>query len=147
MSPGKIDRSVVERHLTALDAALQRLRCHAGKPAAVLAADPDESWVVERGLQLCCQNALDLALHLVAEAGQEANDYTQSIDVLAELGIIPKDFSAEFRKMGAFRNALVHGYLRVDHDVLHRVLNEKLDDFVTFSRYVRAHIDGERVAD
>lgn len=65
----------------------------------------------------------------------------------AELGIIPMDFSAEFRKMGAFRNALVHGYLRVDHDVLHRVLNDKLDDFVTFSRYVRAHIDGERITD
>lgn len=112
MSPGRVDRSVIERHLTALDAALQRLREHAGKPASVLASDPDESWIVERGLQLCCQNALDLALHLVAEAGRDAGDYAQAIDVLAELSILPREFSVEFRKMGAFRNALVHGCVR-----------------------------------
>lgn len=141
MSPGQLDRSVIERHLAALDVALQHLRRHSGRSASLLVSDADESWIVERGLQLCCQNALDLALHLAAEAGRDAGDYTQAIDVLVDLNILSREFGADFRKMGAFRNALVHGYLSVDGSVLHRVLNERLDDFVTFADCVRKYVD------
>lgn len=141
MSPGQLDRSVIERHLAALDVALQHLRRHSGRPASLFVSDADESWIVERGLQLCCQNALDLALHLAAEAGRDAGDYTQAIDVLVDLNILSREFGADFRKMGAFRNALVHGYLSVDGSVLHRVLNERLDDFVTFADCVRKYVD------
>ena len=72
MSPGQPDVSVVRRHLLALDAALVRLRRHAGRPLATLRDDPDTQWIVERGLQLCAQNVLDIATHLAASAGSDA---------------------------------------------------------------------------
>jgi uncharacterized protein YutE (UPF0331/DUF86 family) len=61
MTPGQPDVAVVRRHLIALDEAVRHLRRHAGRPLAALLTDADERWVVERGLQLCAQNVLDVA--------------------------------------------------------------------------------------
>jgi uncharacterized protein YutE (UPF0331/DUF86 family) len=85
LSPGQVDKAIVRRHLMALDAALQRLRRHAGKPMAALLAEPDALWAVERGLQLCAQNSLDVATHLAASSGRDVPDYAAAIDALAAL--------------------------------------------------------------
>jgi uncharacterized protein YutE (UPF0331/DUF86 family) len=82
MTPGAPDREVIDRHLSALDAAVTRLRRHAGRAVDDLRSDPDEVWAIERGLQLCAQNVLDVATHLVASAGRESPEYAASIDAL-----------------------------------------------------------------
>jgi hypothetical protein len=61
MTPGQLDLSVVRRHLLALDEALQVLRPHQGRTVEELISNPEERWVVEHGLLLCAQNALDVA--------------------------------------------------------------------------------------
>ena len=71
MSAGELDPSTVRRHLLALDKALQTLRKHQGRPVDRLQADQEELWVVERGLQLCIQNVLDVATHIAASAGRD----------------------------------------------------------------------------
>ncbi|MGH7313482.1 MAG: type VII toxin-antitoxin system HepT family RNase toxin [Candidatus Rokuibacteriota bacterium] len=136
MSPGQADTAVVRRHLLALDGAVQRLRRHAGRPLSALAADADVQWVVERGLQLCAQNALDVATHLAASAGRDTPDYASAVDALGELGVLPREFAQRFRGVAGFRNVLVHGYLGVDLQRLHELLNSGLDDFVEFARHV-----------
>lgn len=140
MTPGQADPAVVRRHLLALDEAVQNLRRHAGRPLAALQADPDERWTVERGLQLCAQNALDIATHLAASAGRDAPDYASAIDVLGDLGVLPADFARRFRAIAGFRNVLVHGYLGVDLSRVHQLLNVGLDDFADFARLVEDHL-------
>lgn len=140
MTPGQADPAIVRRHLLALDEAVQNLRRHAGRPLAALQADPDERWTVERGLQLCAQNALDIATHLAASAGRDAPDYASAIDVLGDLGVLPADFARRFRAIAGFRNVLVHGYLGVDLSRVHELLNMGLDDFADFARLVEDHL-------
>jgi len=72
VSPGRLDASVVRRHLLGVERAMAQLARHAGKPLDTLRSDLDEAWAVERGLQLCAQNALDVATHIAAAAGAEA---------------------------------------------------------------------------
>lgn len=139
MAPGKLDPTVARRHLLALDAALQVLRGHQGRSVDEL-ADPEELWIVERGLQLCAQNALDVAVHLAASSGHDVPDYASAIDRLAETGILPSDFARQFRAIAGFRNVVVHGYLDVDVELLHRLLNEHLEDFAVFARHVAAYV-------
>lgn len=143
MSPGALDSSVIRRHLLALDEALQTLRGHQGRSLEELASDREERWVIERGLQLCVQNVLDVATHLVASAGRDVPDYASAIDQLAELGILSRDFVAEFRAVAGFRNVIVHGYLEVDVEIVHRLLNERLDDFATFATRVNEYLAKE----
>jgi uncharacterized protein YutE (UPF0331/DUF86 family) len=63
------------------------LRRHAGMPLEAL-QDLDEAWAVQRGLQLCAQNALDVATHLLAGAGRVAPDYASALDGLGVLGVL-----------------------------------------------------------
>ena len=143
MSPGRIDPAVVRRHLLAIDEAIQTLRRHQGKPVETLASDREELWTVERGLQLCAQNALDVATHLAASAGRDVPDYGAAVDRLGELGVLPRKFAAQFRAVAGFRNVIVHGYLDVDPKVVHRLLNGRLDDFGEFARYIDRYLSSQ----
>ena len=44
--------------------------------------------------------------------------------------------------LGKVRNILVHGYLAVDIDILHRLLNERLDDFIEFAACIEQNLLG-----
>lgn len=142
MSPGRTDVSVVRRHLASLREALANLRRHSGSTPEMLHADMDLRWTVEHGLQLCAQNAIDIATHLTTSAGREASDYASAIDRLTAMGVLPGVFGARFRQIAGFRNVLVHDYIEVDLDVVARVLGENLDDFEEFARWVERHLDG-----
>jgi uncharacterized protein YutE (UPF0331/DUF86 family) len=144
MTPGRLDAAVVRRHLLSLDEALGVLRGHQGQSLAELASHREERWIVERGLQLCAQNALDVATHLAASTGHDVPDYAAAIDRLAEMAILPHDFAARFRGVAGFRNVVVHGYLDVDVALLHRLLNDHLEDFSTFARHVGSYL-GEHI--
>jgi uncharacterized protein YutE (UPF0331/DUF86 family) len=139
VSPGSLDAALVRRHLAALDLAVQQLRRHAGRAAEGL-VDLDERWAIERGLQIAVQNCLDVATHLAAAAGRDVPDYATAIDRLAELRVLPAEFAQRFRAIAGFRNVLVHGYLELDLALVHRVLNERLDDFGRFAGHVEAHL-------
>jgi uncharacterized protein YutE (UPF0331/DUF86 family) len=144
MTRGDPDPEVVKRHLGALRGALANLRRHAGRTANELSDDADLRWAVERGLQLCVQNALDIATHLAASAGLDAPDYATAIDRLADLSVISRKFSARLRPMAGFRNVLVHGYLQVDLGIVQRALAESLDDLEQFAASVEAYIHRAR---
>ena len=136
MSPGRADRRVVDRHLSALRAAVEALRRHRRAGVETLRADPDLRWAVERGLQIAAQNALDIASHLVAAAGRDPGGYAAAIDGLAQAGALPPAFAARFRAVAGFRNVLVHGYLDVDVELVADALAGRLDDFEEFARHV-----------
>ncbi len=139
MTLGALDLALVRRHLAALDSAVQQLRRHAGRPIEAL-DERDEAWAIERGLQICVQNCLDVATHIAATSGRDVADYATAIDRLAELGALPADFARRFRSVAGFRNVLVHGYLEVDRRVVHEVLNARLGDFADFARHVEDYL-------
>lgn len=141
MTPGAIDPRVVRRHLLELRRVIGELKRHRGRPLAIL-AEPDELWAVERGLQLAAQNALDIATHLVAGVGRDVPDYATAIDLLADLEVLEPDFAAGFRSVAGFRNVLVHGYLEVDLEILHDVLNKRLEEFLAFAESVERYLGG-----
>ncbi len=136
MTPGRPDRRVVDRHLAALRRALAGLRKHAGVSPEALRTDSDRLWAIERGLQLCAQNALDIASHLSSAAGLDPANYGSSIDCLVEANVLPPAFGKRFRGIAGFRNVLVHGYLDIDVDRIAHMLAERLDDFEHFASHV-----------
>ena len=140
MTAGRLDPILVRRHLLALAEALEVLRGHQGRSSEKLVSDPEERWIVERGLQLCAQNALDVAIHIAASAGRDVSEYAAAIDRLTAMGVLPHEFATRFRGVAGFRNVVVHGYLDVDVSLLHRLLNEHLDDFSVFAKHVGSYL-------
>jgi uncharacterized protein YutE (UPF0331/DUF86 family) len=141
MGPGEIDEQVIRRHLADLRESLEVLSPRSGVSLDELDADTELLWVVERGLQLCAQNALDIATHIAASQGRDVPDYASAIDELARLGVLDRDFVKEFRNVAGFRNVLVHGYLEVDLGLLHTLLHERLGDFESFAAGIEAYLD------
>ena len=136
VTPGRADRRVLNRHLIALRQVLAALRRHAGVSPQSLRADSDLRWIIERGLQLCAQNALDISSHIASAAGLDPATYGSSIDCLVEANVLPAQFGERFRGVAGFRNVLVHGYLDVDLELIASLLRESLDDFEEFARHV-----------
>jgi uncharacterized protein YutE (UPF0331/DUF86 family) len=141
MVPGQIDVQIIRRHLAAIRESLQVLAAHSGVSLAELDADTEARWIVERGLQLCAQNALDVATHIAASRGRDVPDYASAIDELGRLGVLSRGFASDFRSVAGFRNVLVHGYLEVDLDVLCTLVNERLGAFESFATQVEAYLD------
>ena len=92
--------------------------------------------MVERGLQPCAQNALDVASHISSAVGLDPGNYASSIDCLVEAGALPRSFGERFRGIAGLRNVLVHGYLEIDLDPMAGMLSERLDDFEEFASRV-----------
>ena len=69
----------------------------------------------------------------MAGEGRDVPDYATAILELGRLEVLNGGFAKEFSCVAGFRNVLVHGYLDVDLTLLHRLLNERLDDFETFA--------------
>ncbi len=81
-----------------------------------------------------------MATHIAASTGRDVPDYATAIDRLAEMGVLPREFATRFRGVAGFRNVVVHGYLDIDVALLHRLLNDHLEDFTTFARQVGSYL-------
>ena len=140
MGPGEIDVQIIRRHVAALREALEVLSARSGVSLEELDTDTEGRWIVERGLQLCAQNALDIATHIAASRGRDVPDYASAIDELGRLGVLDLEFAREFRSVAGFRNVLVHGYMHVNPNVLFELLHERLGDFEAFAAHVEAYL-------
>jgi uncharacterized protein YutE (UPF0331/DUF86 family) len=141
MTRGQADPQVIRRHLAALREALEHLQTYSGRSAAELQRSAALRWTVERGLQLCVQNALDIATHIAAASGLDSPDYATAIDRLAELSVLPAGFAARLRPIAGFRNVLVHGYLKLDLAIVERVLRQELANLEAFAAHVEKYAD------
>ena len=141
MSPGPLDDALVRARLRMLDEAIQNLRRHRGQPAEVLRTDLDEQWAVVRGLQLCAQVVLDVSTHIAASAGHDVPDYAAAVDAVGRLGVLTAEQSPRLRGIAGFRNVLVHAYAELDLDVVHQVLNDRLEELAAFGTSVEAYLD------
>lgn len=82
MTQGRPDPEVIRRHLAALREALGHLGAYSGRTAAELQGSAELRWTVERGLQLCVQNALDIATHVAAASGLDSPDYATALNTI-----------------------------------------------------------------
>jgi uncharacterized protein YutE (UPF0331/DUF86 family) len=89
----------------------------------------------------CC---IDVSNHIIAsERFRAPKTYAEAFEILAEQGILAKEFLATVRQMVQFRNRLVHLYWEVDVEVIYDILQRNLEDFETFTKqilkYLSAH--------
>lgn len=140
MTRGHLDKNAVLRHLNALSHTVELLKAQRSNALERLNTDEMVRWGIERGLELCAQNAIDTATHIAASAGRDVVTYAKAFDVLGELGILPFDFAQTFRSVAGLRNMLVHGYVDVDLDIVADVLNRHLEDFEAFVSHVESYL-------
>jgi uncharacterized protein YutE (UPF0331/DUF86 family) len=89
--------------------------------------DPFIHGTAERNLHLAIECLLGIGNHVISDRGfQKPESYADIFRILAQRGVIPGPLYEELAGMAAFRNVLVHDYLRLDREKVFYILREKL---------------------
>lgn len=87
--------------------------------------------------QVSVESCIDVSNYIIAsERFRPPKSYAETFEILAEQGVIDKDFLPILRQMVQFRNRLVHLYWEVDVEVIYDILQKNLGDFETFASQI-----------
>lgn len=90
-------------------------------------SDPFIYSTAERNLHLAIECVLDVGNHIISDSGYPKPDsYADIFRILEEKNIICATLFTEINGMAAFRNLLVHDYIKIDHVQVYQILNTKL---------------------
>ena len=130
-----VDAEILRRRLDVLLAYLERLERFSAVDRAEFIATPDTHHLAERYLHLAVEAALDIANHLIADAGYEAPEtYRDAFAILARHGVLDDDLGSRLQGWAGFRNVLVHAYLDIDHGIAWDAITTHLGDLRSFAR-------------
>ena len=130
-----VKREVVAARLEKLREYLKILKATQNYELPRFSNDPFIHGTAERYLHLSIECLLDIGNHIIADKGyRKPETYGEILEVLTDEGVIPRKLFMELEGMAAFRNVLVHDYLRLDLAKVHEVIQDKLKHFEALAR-------------
>ena len=137
-----VDRDKASRLLDELTGCLSDLRRYRERVTRQeLNTVRDTQHMVLRALYVAAQAAVDLAMHLGADAGlPPAATYQDAFHRLADSGLLERQLAERLAGWAGFRNVLAHSYASVSYDRAYDSLSE-LGDLEQLAAVVAARID------
>lgn len=136
-----VDLLLVERKLGKIETYLRELQSVQVTSLEEFKRNVVTRRFIERQLELCVEQMIDVCKHLVAELDlPEPESYAGCFDILAGAGVVTEQHLAVFKSMARFRNLLIHGYDNVDDAVTYGVFTVRLGDFTTFIATIRSYL-------
>ena len=124
-----VDAEILRRRIDALLEYLSRLEPFGGMDRQRFIENQNDHHLAERYLHLAIESALDIANHLIAEAGFEAPDtYRDAFAILARHGVLDNELGKRLQTWAGMRNVLVHLYLDIDHGITWDTIRNDLGD-------------------
>lgn len=88
--------------------------------------DPFVHGTAERYLHLSIECLLDIGNHIISDRGyRKPETYAEVFEILGEEKVIPPHLLKELEGMAAFRNILVHDYLKLDLEQIYGIVQGK----------------------
>ena len=119
-----------------LERCLARVRNAWEQPSTLpFERDYDRQDIIALNLQRACEQALDMANHVVAarKLGWPRTS-AESFDLLERAGLVTAAMAGQMKAMVGLRNVVVHQYQDLDLDIVTSVVQEHLDDLSDFAR-------------
>lgn len=119
-----------------LERCLARVRHAWEQPSALpFERDHDRQDIIALNLQRACEQALDMANHVVAarKLGWPRTS-AESFDLLERAGLVTAATAGQMKAMVGLRNVVVHQYQDLDLDIVTSVVREHLGDLSDFAR-------------
>jgi uncharacterized protein YutE (UPF0331/DUF86 family) len=129
-----VDADILRRRLDALRGYLARLERFKTVDRGEFSAEPDTHHLAERYLHLAVESALDIANHLIADAGLDAPEtYRDAFAILVRGSVLEAELGKRLQSWAGFRNVLVHAYLAIDHGLSWDAIQHDLEDLRAFA--------------
>lgn len=82
-----------------------------------------------------CEASIDLAMHIVRKRGLGLPQQSrEAFEMLQQAGLIAAELSQRMKAMVGFRKIAIHDYQKLNMDILRSILDERVDDFRTFTK-------------
>ena len=96
---------------------------------------------VERALELCASACFAMGRHIISlESYRYPKSNAEVFIVLQEEGVLDEQIVATLIRMSAFRNIIVHEYIKADPTAIYGVFKNHLSDFDKFAQAVTAYM-------
>lgn len=97
----------------------------------------DTQLKVERVFEILTQSILDICTHISSKSNIGVpTSYTNCIDNLVQLNILPKSELVKFQNLIKMRNIIVHQYGKIDYSILFQGIKSLEKDFIQFQEFV-----------
>jgi len=145
----EVKKMSLEETLRKIERRLASLERRKGGLATRMAAVSQEGFLADEMLQefafarlyKMTQDVIDLAALLIALEGRiPPAEGAERLEVLGEMGLIPRELSSRLVSMARFRNVLAHTYEEIDLVRLYRFASEEVQDVDTFVEAVKAYL-------
>ncbi len=119
----------------AIERAVQRAREEYAGDATNLRENQTRQDAILLNLQRACESSIDAAMHLVRiHRLGVPQDTRDAFELLERAGHLEPALAAGLKRMVGFRNIAVHDYQKLNLDIVQRILDEHVEDFLEFSR-------------
>ncbi|KAA0002884.1 MAG: DUF86 domain-containing protein [Thermoplasmata archaeon] len=137
-----IDKSLIERKIDIILENLKYLQDVKEIQKDSFLASFEKIQATKHSLQESIEACIDIANHVIASMGFErAETYADMFERLAENGIIGKKLRDKLMNMAKFRNLLVHAYGKIDIERLWGILQEDLEDILSFVKEIERFLE------
>lgn len=137
------ERDLLNVKVASIARCLRRIEKNSPATPEELETDYDAQDIVSVNLQRAIQLCVDLGAHIIAEQGLSApTTMADTFSVLADEGIVDPEVAEPLRRAVGFRNISVHEYEKIDWQLVHRIITERLDDFRRFVKAMSSAWDG-----
>lgn len=132
-----VDKTLILKKLSNVEEYLKQIK----EFSDISVKDYDANWkiqrIVERTLQIMIESCLDVAGHIISDAGFRAPETdVDMFRILTENGILKEKQLAALEKMARFRNIVVHDYAKIDSEIVIGILQRNLVDFEKFNQAI-----------
>jgi uncharacterized protein YutE (UPF0331/DUF86 family) len=110
-----VDKTLILKKLSNVEEYLKQIKEFSDISVKVYDANWKIQRIVERTLQIMIESCLDVAGHIISDAGFRVPEtYVDMFRILTENGILKEKQLAALEKMARFRNIVVHDYAKID---------------------------------
>ncbi|MCP2520368.1 DUF86 domain-containing protein [Candidatus Aminicenantes bacterium AC-335-B20] len=139
-----VSESVIRKRLERLEESLKRLRSKQKVSMEEFVKNWEIQDIVLREFEVAIEACVDIASHIISEKGWKPPEkYADIPEILAEKGVIPKEYGKLFKRIISFRNIIVHEYLYIDFKKVYENL-QKIDELGKFALYIENFLEREQ---
>ncbi|MBI5701639.1 DUF86 domain-containing protein [Candidatus Saganbacteria bacterium] len=97
--------------------------------------------LIERYLHLSIECCFSLGEQVISNYGLRLpSDYNDIINILCENKVISKKLAKDLEGIAGFRNILVHGYAKIDRELVYKHLKNDLSKLNSFAKSLAAYV-------
>jgi uncharacterized protein YutE (UPF0331/DUF86 family) len=136
-----IDKEFIKEKINLITRDLEQLEIFANFALGEIAEDFMKFSALKNIFVEIIGRAIDINEHIIAEMAEAKKieapkTYKETFILLADLGVLPKNFAEEISKSAGFRNAIVHEYNNLDKSFIYKKIGDAIRQYAEYCNYI-----------